>query len=75
MKQCKKHINLTIAAVQYITSNMALINSSNLNNPGVNTCPVLEKNNNQLEFNGVDMHDPHQEFTTDEWYKHGKQDQ
>lgn len=56
------------AAVQYITSRMAQINSANINAPGPNPRRINENNSNRhgaarTEFNGVNIRNPFRTFT------------
>jgi hypothetical protein len=59
------------AAMQYITAQMAQINSASVNAPGATTHRISEvsaADMAQNEWNGVNIHDPWRKFTDNEWF-------
>jgi hypothetical protein len=59
------------AATQYITAQMAQINSASVNAPGATTCRISEvsaADMAQKKWNGVNIRDPWRKFTDDEWF-------
>jgi hypothetical protein len=59
------------AATQYITAQMAQINSASVNALGANTRHISEVSSADMarnEWNGVDIRDPWRKFTLDEWF-------
>jgi hypothetical protein len=59
------------AAMQYITTRMAQINSASVNAPGANARRISKVSSSDMartEWNGVDIRDPWRKFTEDEWF-------
>lgn len=65
------HKNDYMAATQYMTTQMAQINSTNINSPGLNARQVSEADISCNNFNGIDITDEWRLFTSDKWNKLG----